>query len=273
MGGTSASATTKNNLENIINAVSSAMISTSQNCTVAQNLKNKISVGTIKDSKNITISENTTQVSAVACVLTANSTVDFKSNITTAINTTLAAAAKASGGFGGATDANTYVENNQKLVTNITNAIDITTVQNCLAAQFADNEISVKMIENSENIAITITSAQNTVLDCIAKQTAVVSAATTLAQQMTTDLSSSSTATGLSLSSIFLIIIVVVIVGLLLVFAVPSTVVSAVISVIKGLLLGFIDIFRSAFKAIFSSGGGAKATGSAAKLMPEMAMA
>lgn len=245
MGATDSQSYAKSKSTSITNDMSSALVSTNQGCANGVIASQNVTIGTISGSENISINQSIEQTADLVCVQTADSTVDFSSDISNAVSTTVKAAATAAQAVGSA-KAKSYVDSVQELITNISKSVDIQTLQSCINNVFSEQNVTIGQILNSKNVPITIASAQNSTVNCVQKQKLAMTAVNTLANQMATDLSAT-TSSGFDLGMVLIVIAIIIIVVL---FGGPTVVVKTFFDVVNGVVSGTVSAAKNVVTSI-----------------------
>lgn len=236
MGASSARVTATQEVQNLNNVTSNVLISANQGCSTGQQVKQYIKLGDLDGVDGLTIDANATQVTDLICISELDATVDLKTNITNDIQSSLKASAKA-GQTIGYSESSTETNSINNNINNIATNVDVSSVQTCIAEQFAEQNIDIGNIKNSTNIVITVSSSQNAVVNCLQKNKTYVSNVLELANTVTasTDAEASS---GFDLGSIIgliiAIIVVVLIIFVLFTTALPATILNFFIKAVSG---------------------------------------
>ena len=236
MGASSARVTATQEVQNLNNVTSNVFITANQGCSTGQDLRQYIKIGDIEGVDGLTIEANATQVTDLICISELDATVDLKTNITNDIQSSLKASAKA-GQTIGYSESSTEANSINKNINNIATTVDVSSIQTCIAEQFAEQNIDIKSIKNSTNITITVQSSQNAVVNCLQKNKTYVSNVLELANTVTasTDAEASS---GFDLGSliglIVLVLVVILVVFLLFTTALPATILNFFIRAVGG---------------------------------------
>ncbi len=241
MGSSSSKATVEDNLTSIQSTTNSSMISLSQNCSLAQSVTVNFATGDISGS-TVNFQSNAEQVGQVLCLATQDASVSFSTKIDADLQKKLTASAKA-GTTLGFSSSDTSVNSTTTAISKVANTVDVSLLQSCLSTQLASFGVKVGNISNGAVLNVTIASSQQAVLDCTAKQTALVSAQTDLAQKVTIDASATSTS-GFDLSTLILIAIIIILV-LGAIFIGPTLVVKSLSDTLNAVIMAAIGIITT----------------------------
>lgn len=229
----------------ITNDIASAIISTNQGCANGVIASQNVVIGTISGSEGISVTQNIEQTADLVCVQTADSTIDFSSDISNAVSTTVKASATAAQAIGSA-KASSYVNSQQELITNISKSIDVQTLQTCINNVFSEQNVTIGQILNSKNVPITISSSQKSTVNCVQKQKLAMTAVTTLANQMSQDLSAT-TSSGFDLGLVLIFIAIIIIVIL---FGGPTVVINTFFGVVNGVVTGTVGAVKNVVSSV-----------------------
>lgn len=266
MGASNSKSYADNQMTNITNSLTSAMISTTQGCVNGQTASQNVKIDKIENVKGLTIDQQVNQLASVTCFQTADSNVDFSTSITAAVSATVKAAATAAQAIGSA-KAESYVASKQTLINNITNSVDVKTIQNCINSLYSSQGITIGQIISSEGINISQAANQSSVVDCVQKQSLLMKNVTDLATTMAADLSAT-TKSGFDLGSILIILIIVGAVVLLIIFGGPSIIIGTVFKIIDAVVSGTVNSVKNVGAAVTKPGTGPSSAEKAATVPP-----
>lgn len=248
MGGSIARVTAKQEVDNINNVTANYYISANQGCSTGQEIRQNIKLGDLDGVTGLTIEANATQVTNLVCFSELDATVDQSTSLSNAIKSDLKASAEA-GQIVGYGESDTQTESINRNVNNIATNVSVSSLQTCIAEQFAEQNVEIGNIKNSSEITITIASSQNAMVNCLQKQSTYISNVTEVANAVTasTDANASSGFDlGTIIGLIIAVIIVIIIVSLLTFTSLPATILNLFIGTVKGVGSGVGAIISTA---------------------------